>query len=324
MNLSFIIIAYNEEQNICHALDSILLQEGLPKEYEVIVVNDGSRDSTASIVEGYTTKYPQVRLVSLIPNQGRGAARATGVEYARGKFFAFIDADIVLPENWLTSCMLYMDEYDACAGTAVPDGDVTWIYNRFRLTAKVANHATSVTGSNGLFKSSVFSKVSFMPNKKDGEDVDLGYQMASANINTARASGLIVEHHENKDYLESIHWLYQSGIGATKQLYEHHEIRVPDFSFFAFMLISLASLLTVVISSFHLAIIVSTVLFIALYLLLASTLHLHGKFYLRLISRTCLLAVIANSTLLLSYFCGRFIGLFSYSRPASREVQVNV
>lgn len=328
MRLSFIIIAYNEERAIGDALDSIFAQTELPRNYEVVVVNDGSRDATLEIMHTYAQRHPEMKVVDLQPNQGRGAARAAGVAAAKGKFLAFIDADIILPENWLTSCMQYMDEYDACAGTAVPDGDVTWIYNIFKLTPKITPHATAVTGSNGLYKRSVFSKVMFKPGKKDGEDVDLGHQMEAAGIRSTRANGLIVEHRETKAYLASLKWLYVSGIGATKQWYEHRELRLPDLSFIGFLLLFGFGVLASLLSAFSASIILYALCLLGLYVTATSLLHLGGKFFLGRAPLASLAAVFANDTLLLAYFSGRFIGLASplhtkkITEPETKKVTV--
>jgi glycosyltransferase involved in cell wall biosynthesis len=320
MKLSFVIIAYNEERSIGNAIDSIFAQDALPKDFEVIVVNDGSRDATLQVAKSYADAHPQLRIVDLQPNRGRGAARSAGVAAAMGEYVSFIDADIIIPTHWLASCMKYMTEYDACAGTAAPDGDVTWIYNTFKLQPKIALQATAITGANNLFKRSVFSKVTFRDNKKDGEDIDLGHQMEAANIKVSRVEGLIVEHHETKNYATSMHWLYQSGVGATKQWYEHKVLRIPDMSFIACMLLIVTGLAAVIISSFSLPVIVAAVVVIIGFVELVSAMHLRGKFFLRQAPLRAIVATIANSSLILAYLVGRFVGLFTL-RSIGREAQ---
>ena len=150
MKTSFVIIAYNEERNIAATLDSIFAQNNL-HDYEVVVVNDGSRDRTLHLVQAIAKEYPELRIVDLQPNRGRGAARAAGLAAAQGGYLAFVDADIVLPRDWLDRCMSYMSEFDACGGIAVPDGDVAWVHRVFKLMPKVAAHTTKVSGGNGLF-----------------------------------------------------------------------------------------------------------------------------------------------------------------------------
>jgi glycosyltransferase involved in cell wall biosynthesis len=323
MKLSFIIIAYNEERSIGNAITSILAQNDLPKDFEIIVVNDGSRDNTLKVAQEYAAKHAQIRIVDLQPNRGRGAARAAGVAASKAELVAYIDADHIIPPHWLGTCMQYMTEFDACAGTAVPDGDITWIYNNFAMPTKVAPQATSITGSNNLIKRKVFSKVMFRDNKKDGEDVDLVHQMEAANFRLSRVDGLIVEHHETKNYLTSFHWLYQSGIGATKQWFEHKVVRIPDLSFFGFLGLCLLGAIAIVSSSFSLLVLLLAVAVIYGYVALVSALHLHGKFVLKAAPLTSIGAIIANSSFIFAYFCGRFTGLFMLRR-AKAEVPSHV
>ena len=69
-----------------------------------------------------------------------------------------IDADIVLPENWLEQSRVAMETHDADAvgGIAVPDGDVTYVSNRFALCPRSVPPTIPVCGNNGLYKRRVF------------------------------------------------------------------------------------------------------------------------------------------------------------------------
>jgi glycosyltransferase involved in cell wall biosynthesis len=145
--VSFVVIAHNEAPNIGRTLASIVLQEN-PRGREVIVVDDGSTDDTAGVVSEVAKSNPEVRLLQLARNQGRGFARRHGISQARGSYIATIDADIVLPPDWLSRCREALQSADAVAGTAVPDGDVAYLYSRFRLEPKLLSHTTEVTGSN--------------------------------------------------------------------------------------------------------------------------------------------------------------------------------
>jgi glycosyltransferase involved in cell wall biosynthesis len=85
--VSVVIPAHNSQPYIVAALDSILAQQHRP--LEILVVDDGSTDSTAQIVRGYA---PEVRLIE--QNQrGHPAARNTGIHAAAGEFLGFLDHD---------------------------------------------------------------------------------------------------------------------------------------------------------------------------------------------------------------------------------------
>lgn len=84
---SIVIPAFNAEETLEETLDSVLAQRGV--ELEVIVVDDGSEDSTAEMARGFGSR---VRVVQQ-PNRGIGAARNRGIAESRGQFIAFVDAD---------------------------------------------------------------------------------------------------------------------------------------------------------------------------------------------------------------------------------------
>jgi hypothetical protein len=92
--LSLCLPAYNEEANIEDTLDAAgaILPEFV-RDFEVIVVDDGSRDQTAAKVAAYAAAAPWVRLVQHERNRGYGAAVTSGLRAASGDLVAFTDAD---------------------------------------------------------------------------------------------------------------------------------------------------------------------------------------------------------------------------------------
>ncbi len=96
MQLSIIIPAYNEEEAITAIIESCLtareaIVEQTPlSQVEIIVVSDGSSDSTEQIAGGYE---PEIRVIAYADNRGYGAALKTGFAAARGELVSFLDAD---------------------------------------------------------------------------------------------------------------------------------------------------------------------------------------------------------------------------------------
>ncbi|CAN0605462.1 unnamed protein product, partial [Ectocarpus sp. 12 AP-2014] len=83
-------------------LDSLLDQGLEPNEYEVIIVDDGSKDSGALVVENYAKRNKDVRIELIIQkNQGPSAARNNGLNKATGEYVYFLDADDYLAPNAL-------------------------------------------------------------------------------------------------------------------------------------------------------------------------------------------------------------------------------
>ena len=85
--VSVVVPVYNGERHVAAALDSVLAQRHRP--LEILVVDDGSTDSTVRIVRGYA---PEVRLIER-ERQGPPMARNAGVRAAAGEFIAFLDHD---------------------------------------------------------------------------------------------------------------------------------------------------------------------------------------------------------------------------------------
>lgn len=86
--ISVIVNVYNGEKFIKKCLDSIVNQTY--KNLEIIIVNDGSTDSTLSICNSYSDD--RIRIITT-PNQGLGLSRNTGIENANGEYLYFVDAD---------------------------------------------------------------------------------------------------------------------------------------------------------------------------------------------------------------------------------------
>jgi glycosyltransferase involved in cell wall biosynthesis len=96
LNVSVVLPAYNEEALIERSVRHVAeVLQRLVSDFEVVVVNDGSRDRTAEIVERISEAEPalHVRLVNHARNQGYGAALATGFDAARGDLVLMLDAD---------------------------------------------------------------------------------------------------------------------------------------------------------------------------------------------------------------------------------------
>jgi hypothetical protein len=306
IQVSFVVIAYNEAGNIGRTLDGITSLAGLePERYEVVVVNDGSRDATADVVAGRAVHNPHIRLIDLPENRGRGYARATGIAAAQGGFIATIDADIILPANWLVRAEEALADHDAVGGTAVPDGDVAYVYQATRLVPRVVGHTTAVTGSNALYRRRVFDLVAFDPSLREGEDVALNKATAQHALSFATVPGLLVEHIENKALPDSLRWLFSTGKGATRQLFVYHQVRVPDLATGAF----LASLVTGALVGVLVSPLAGCLIPLAV-LLAVSAQHVRSRFETpvgRLPAVT--LGIGLDGAHLLAYFAGRIVGL---------------
>lgn len=132
LDLSIILPAYNEEAALGDDLDDVRrAMEATDYRYEIIVVDDGSRDATARIAR----EREWVRLIQHPHNRGNGAARTTGVRQARGRVVAFSDADRTYPVDKIPAMMAMMDAgADMVIGARkVEAGTMRWL----RMPAKL-------------------------------------------------------------------------------------------------------------------------------------------------------------------------------------------
>jgi len=91
VKLSILMPVYNEEERIADALKQALAVD-YPCETELVVVNDGSRDGTAEILDG--ADDPRLRVIHHPRNAGKGAAIKTAVDSANGDYMVILDADL--------------------------------------------------------------------------------------------------------------------------------------------------------------------------------------------------------------------------------------
>ena len=91
MKLSIIVPVYNVLPYIRQCLDSLLGQT--VEDYEILLVDDGSTDGTAAVLEEYRARYPEKISLRRVDNGGQGRARNFAIEDARGHYLGFIDSD---------------------------------------------------------------------------------------------------------------------------------------------------------------------------------------------------------------------------------------
>lgn len=114
--VSIIVPVYNVEKYLRECIDSILNQTY--KDFELILVNDGSQDKSGEICNEYQSKYKNIIVVHQ-DNQGQAASRNHGVNISRGKWITFIDSDDVVHPDMLQ--FLFKAAIESNAGMAVTE-----------------------------------------------------------------------------------------------------------------------------------------------------------------------------------------------------------
>jgi glycosyltransferase involved in cell wall biosynthesis len=98
VQVSVVVPIYNEEENIDVLFSRLLaVLEALNTSYEIVCVNDGSRDNTLKNLVEYHQRYPQIKVVNLSRNFGKDIAMSAGIDYSQGMAVIPIDADLQDP-----------------------------------------------------------------------------------------------------------------------------------------------------------------------------------------------------------------------------------
>lgn len=108
IKLSIIVPIYKVEQYLRKCVDSLLDQDLLEEECEIILVDDGSPDECPAICDAYATAYGNVKVIHR-KNGGLSAARNSGIEVAQGEYVQFVDSDDYLEPNVLKMLVDKMD-----------------------------------------------------------------------------------------------------------------------------------------------------------------------------------------------------------------------
>jgi glycosyltransferase involved in cell wall biosynthesis len=119
MNLSLIIPVFNEQDNLPLLFEAIYkVMPPLDQSWEVILVDDGSRDNSLSVLKEYAQKDPShVRVISFRRNFGQTAAIAAGLDYAQGEIIVLLDADMQNDPADIPMMLAKLDEgYDLVSG----------------------------------------------------------------------------------------------------------------------------------------------------------------------------------------------------------------
>ena len=117
VTLSVIFPAFNEEANIRHTVEAArAVLPNLAETWEIILVNDGSRDATTPICDELAEQYPEVRAIHHTDNRGYGAALKSGILAARYDYIFFTDSDGQFDLQELENLIEWASHYDIVTG----------------------------------------------------------------------------------------------------------------------------------------------------------------------------------------------------------------
>lgn len=153
--LSVVVSVYNEEQALPMFYETTkLILEILPWDYELLFVNDGSRDDSLSILREYAARDEKVKVVSFSRNFGHEAAMIAGIDYADGDGIVCMDADLQHPPECLPEIVRKFEE--GCG-----------VISMVRTKNKSAGLIKNITSAGFYQVINALSDVKFEPNASD-------------------------------------------------------------------------------------------------------------------------------------------------------------
>ena len=197
--ISIVIPIHNAESTLGSCLDAIFRSDF--KDFELIVVNDGSSDASLEIAD----RYP-VKIVELAGNRGAAYARNRGGAEARGEVLFFIDADVTVQPTTLDAVATIFkgdDSIDAVFGSYTKETPCRDFFSSYKNYIHHYTHqnskedAATFWGACGAIRKEAFSSVAGFDEAYPGatvEDIDLGYRLKKAGGRILLRKGLQVTH----------------------------------------------------------------------------------------------------------------------------------
>jgi len=189
--ISAVITVYNKQNTIGKTLESLLAQ---PADFkEIIVVDDGSVDDSAKIVQELASKHKNIKYI-FQKNQGVAGALNTGLKIAKGNFVVVLDDDVILDDHWISKLMPYF-ENEKIAGvsglTKLMNPKNIWAalagynveYRQSKINSEFVDHLST---ANTIYRKSVLDKIGlFDTDFRYGQDNELSYRIIQAGYKLA-------------------------------------------------------------------------------------------------------------------------------------------
>ena len=230
--ISVVVCSYNAERTMKACLES--LEKLRYPDYEVIVVNDGSKDRTLEIAES----FPFCRIISQT-NKGLSVARNVGAEASTGEIVAYTDSDCVVDPDWLTYLVAKMEAagFHACGGPNFPPPEDSMVAAAVAVSPGGPTHvllsddvAEHIAGCNMAFRRDTLLRLGgFDPVfRAAGDDIDICWRFQDAGFAIGFSPAAMVWHFRRNTIDAYIG--QQKGYGKAEALvYSKHPFRFNLF-----------------------------------------------------------------------------------------------
>jgi GT2 family glycosyltransferase len=222
---SVVVPTFNRCTLLPRVLEALLTQD-YEGDYEVVVVDDGSRDATPQVLQDWVRRHPSCLRVFRQDNAGPARARNRGAHEARGPFLVFIDDDCVAERSWLRSLDRALEHTGAAAiGGAVINAEKTWV-GRYVNCERVIDHVVSPHGvveelitSNAGVRADVFRQLGGFDEAirvAGGEDTEFSLRLRATGLQIAAAPDARVHHESRVDLRGYLRMIYRHGRGRRR------------------------------------------------------------------------------------------------------------
>jgi glycosyltransferase involved in cell wall biosynthesis len=165
MKTSIIIPTFNYDKYIARAIRSCIEQSFSKYDFEIIVVNDSSKDSTKYILESYGH---WITVIENVENKGLPYSRNLGIRHARGEYIVNLDADDYLHRDYLKICSLFL-EFNSCDAVAT---DYFLMNDEEEIITRINVHDKPIACGIMFRKQQMVDVGLYDTSLKIGEDVD--------------------------------------------------------------------------------------------------------------------------------------------------------
>jgi len=233
LQISVVIVTHNSEPTIERCINSLISQSFPRKKFEIIIVDDGSKDGTVELV-----KKAEVDLVINTEPCTIGTARNKGIEKARGTVLAFLDSDCEATDDWLSTIMKELKPLTAITGSIVNGLErslISWSEYFMEFIGFDEHRPKSLTrflpGCNmAIFKESFNLTNGFDKSKLSSFDVFFGETLDSVGIVKKFIPEMKIRHLGSTDINKFQIKMNKRGSGFIQS---RNDIRTLPFSFLA-------------------------------------------------------------------------------------------
>ena len=248
--ISIIIPAYNEEKSIAATIESVLAAE-YPNKKQIIVINDGSKDSTLAKARAFAKRGV---LVLDQPNKGKGAALNNGLRHVNGELVVTLDSDSFIERNALMKLVGFFDDPTVGAVTSVmkvhePRNTlqrlqrVEYLITVFnRRVLSFINSINVTPGPLSVFRRSVFDKVGGYDEHNILEDQEMALRIQAADYKIESSMEGVVYTKTPRTLRELVRQRVRWHRGGVRNLLKHYYLINPRYGDFGIVIMPLGIL----------------------------------------------------------------------------------